>query len=61
MWIHVLQFEPPHEKNNNLHFMICENKGAVQLFSNFTADQHIRFHYTDCIVSLFIKAEISNF
>ena len=34
-------------------FCLCENKGADQLCSNCTADQHLCFGYTDSI-SLFL-------
>ena len=40
---------------------ICKNKGADQLCSNCTADQHLCFRYTDSTIPLLIKAEISSF
>ena len=41
-------------------FCISENKDADQLRSNCTADQHLCFHYTDSIIPLLPKSEISN-
>ena len=39
----------------------CENKGADQLCSNYTADQHLCFCYTDSAIPLLPKSEISSF
>ena len=41
-------------------FCICENKGADQLCSNCTADQHLCFRYIDSTIPLLPKAETSN-
>ena len=41
-------------------FCICENKGADQLCSNCTADQHLCFRYSDSTIPLLLKAIISN-
>ena len=46
-------YEPPREKNNNLHRQRCR--------SNYEADQRLCFHYTDSIVTLLLKSEISSF
>ena len=35
-----------------LDFCLCENKGADQLCSNCTADQHLCFRYTDSTIPL---------
>ena len=54
-------FEPHHKKNCFLH--VCENnKGADQLCSNRTADQHLCFHYIDSTISLHVLplSEISS-
>ena len=37
-------------------FWICKNEGADQLCSNCTADQGLRFPYTDSAVSLLSKS-----
>ena len=42
-------------------FCLCENKGADQLRSNCEADQRLCFRYTDSIISLLLKSEISSF
>ena len=43
-------------------FCICENKGADQLRSNHSADQHLRFHNIDSTIPLHVlpKSEISS-
>ena len=38
---------------------ICENKGADQLCSYCTADQHLCFRYTDSTIPLLPKSKIS--
>ena len=38
---------------------ICENKGADQLRSNYTADQLLGFHYTDNVITPLVKSKIS--
>ena len=40
---------------------IGENKGADQLRSNCEADQHLCFPYTNSIIPLLLKSEISRF
>ena len=40
---------------------ICENKDADQLRGNREADQRLCFRYTDSIVTLLFKSEISSF
>ena len=40
-------------------FCICENKDADQLRGDPEADQRLCFHYTESIVPLLPKAEIS--
>ena len=40
---------------------IGENKGADQLRSNCEADQRLCFRYSDSIVPLLLKSEISSF
>ena len=40
---------------------ICENKDADQLCSVCTADQRLYFRYTDSIVPLLNKYEVSSF
>ena len=42
-------------------FLICENKDADQLCGNRKADQRLCFRYTDSIIPLLSKYEISNF
>ena len=44
-----------------LAFCICENKDADQLRGNPEADQRLCFHYTDSIIPLLSKSEISSF
>ena len=41
-------------------FCICENKGADQLRSNFAANQHLCFQYTDSAIPLLSKSDISS-
>ena len=41
-------------------FCICENKDADQLRGNREADQRLCFRYTDSIIPLLLKSEISN-
>ena len=41
-------------------FCICENKEADQLRGNREADQHLYFRYTDSIIPLLPKSEISS-
>ena len=41
-------------------FCICENKGADQLCSNCTADQHLCFRYSDSTIPLLLIAKISS-
>ena len=41
-------------------FCLGENKGADQLRSNCEADQRLCFRYTDSIISLLLKSEISS-
>ena len=41
-------------------FCICENKDADQLRGNREADQRLCFRYTDSIIPLLSKSEISN-
>ena len=41
-------------------FRICENKDADQLRGNHEADQHLCFRYTDSIIRLLPKSEISS-
>ena len=36
-------------------FCLCENKGADQLCSNCTADQHLCFRYMDSKILLLLK------
>ena len=41
---------------------LCENKGAVQLCSNCTADQRLCFSYTESTISLLLEVfKISSF
>ena len=40
---------------------ICENKDADQLRGNREADQRLCFRYTDSILPLLLKSEISSF
>ena len=40
---------------------ICENKDADQLRGNREADQRLCFRYTDSILPLLFKSEISSF
>ena len=40
---------------------ICENKGADQLRGNRKADQRLCFRYSDSIIQLLLKSEISSF
>ena len=40
---------------------LCENKGADQLRSNCEADQRLCFRYTDSVIPLLLKSEISSF
>ena len=42
-------YKPHHEKNR---VCLCDNKGADQLCSNYTADQRLCFRYTDSTISL---------
>ena len=51
-------YEPHHEKTG---FCTCENKGADQGCSNFTADQCLYFGYMDRSISYLVKSEISDF
>ena len=51
-----LLYEPRYEKTG---FCICENKDADQLRSNCTADQRLRFRYTDRRIPLLPRSEIS--
>ena len=41
-------------------FCICENKDADQLRGNREADQRLCFRYTDSIIPLLSKSEISS-
>ena len=41
-------------------FCICENKDADQLRGNREADQRLCFRYTDSIIPLLPKSEISS-
>ena len=41
-------------------FCMCENKGADQLRGNREADQRLCFRYTDSIIPLLPKSEISS-
>ena len=43
-----------------LNFCLCKNKGADQLCSKYTADQHLCFHYMDSTISLLPKSDISS-
>ena len=40
-------------------FCICKNKAADQLPSKSAADQRLCFHYTDSVIPLLAKSEIS--
>ena len=51
--MHLYDFEPPHQKTNNLH--ICESKDTDQLHE---ADQRLCFRYMD---STILMSEISVF
>ena len=42
------------------YFCLCENKGADQLCSNCTTDQHLCFHHLDCTILLLSKSNISS-
>ena len=42
-------------------FCICENKDADQLRGNREADQRLCFRYSDSIIPLLPKSEISSF
>ena len=53
-----LLFEPRRDKTG---FCICENKDADQLRGNREADQRLCFRYTDSIIPLLSKSEISSF
>ena len=53
----VILFEPRREKPD---FCICENKDADQLRGNREADQRLCFRYTDSIIPLLPKSEISS-
>ena len=44
-----------------LAFCICENKDQDQLHGNREADQRLCFHYTDSVILLLSKYEISSF
>ena len=44
-----------------LDFCLCENKGADQLCSNCTADQHLCFRYMDDAVPPLPISKISSF
>ena len=52
------QIEPHREKTG---FLPMQNKGTDQLRSNCEADQRLCFGYTDSIISLLLKSEISSF
>ena len=41
-------------------FCMCENKDADQLRGNREADQRLCFRYTDSIIPLLLKSEISS-
>ena len=41
-------------------FCICENKDADQVRGNWEADQRLCFRYTDSIIPLLPKCEISS-
>ena len=58
-WIIAIAFtlEPRYEKTG---FCICENKDADQLRGNREADQRLCFRYTDSIIPLLSKSEISS-
>ena len=42
-------------------FRLFKNKGTDQLQSNYEADQHLCFHYTDSTILLLPKSEIPSF
>ena len=42
-----------------LYIIICENKGADQLYGNRTADQHLCFRCIDSTITLLSKSEKS--
>ena len=42
-------------------YCLCENKGADQLRSNCEADQRLCFRYSDSVIPLLLKSEISSF
>ena len=44
-----------------ISFYQCENKGADQLCSNYTADQQLYFGYMDSTVPLILVSKISSF
>ena len=43
-----------------LDLCTCKNKGADQLHSNCTADQHLCFRYLDSTIPLLLIAKISS-
>ena len=43
------------------YYCICETKGADQLCSDCTADQHLCFRYTDSTIPPLLIFEISSF
>ena len=48
----VFAYELRHEKTV---FHLSENKGADQLCSNCTADQHLSFRYSDSAIPLLVN------
>ena len=68
-WAYLLLSETHHEKTFFLHmsrvvrkldFCICKNKGADQLRGNREADQRLCFCYSDSVIPLLPKSEISS-
>ena len=57
MIVHVI--EPCREKTV-FFFYICENKGADQLRGNREGNQRLCFRYTDSIIPLLSKSEVSS-
>ena len=55
----ILIYEPHYEKTELS--LLCENIGADHLCNNFTADQHLCFHFWDRIIPLLLKSKISIF
>ena len=63
-FIKCFQYGIPYEMSRIVRkpdFCLGENKGADQLRGNREADQRLCFRYSDCIIPLLLKSEISSF